>query len=173
MAKPTLIQVSGAISDPMLSDNFSFEIPNVPKGAAGLSNALLFQCKSATKPGMTLENVEAALFGHTLEYAGRQTFGHDLSATYIENKTGQITKGLEDWSILCRNPDTQLGEYKNVYATNAYLKVYDQKGTEVMQYIIYGLWPSQIPDISFDGSSATLIEHQISFKYDHVTRKKS
>lgn len=169
MGKPTIQQVAGSIVDPMLSDNYQFEIPNVP-GNAGASKPLLLQCKSATKPGMTIEAVEAALYGHTIEYAGRHTYGHDLSVTYIESKDGKIITIFEDWAELERGHLTQHGAYKAEYATTSYLTIFDQKGNIVRKYKIEGTWCSAVPDISFDGSNASIIEHQITFKYDWVER---
>lgn len=171
MAKPKLGEVSASIQDPMFSDNFLLEIGTIPTAAnyktSGDQKPLVLQCRTATKPGVTIESVEVALFGHTLQYVGRKTFSHDMTVEYVENREGQIQTLLESWCEFCRSTQTQLGNYKNDYARTATLTIYDVKGEVKLKYRIYGFWPSAVPEISFDGQSANLITLSTTFKYDH------
>lgn len=169
MGKPTLSDVASSIPDPMLSDNFSLDIPNVPTGDSTVS--LYMQCQQATKPGMTVNAVEVQLFGHTTEHAGNLTYNHDLSVTYVENRKAQILRLLERWAEYCRSHDTQHGHYKSEYARDAYLKIYDQKGLTVATYRIVNLWPTTVPDVSFDGTNSTAITLQVGFKFDYYEEK--
>lgn len=149
----------------MLSDNFILDIPNVPTGASSVP--LLMQCRTASKPGMTLNVVEVQVFGHTLEHASNITFSHDMQVEYVENRSVQIHTILEDWMILCRDPLTQHGAYKNEYSRDAFLRVFDQRGNRVKEYQIFGLWPSTVPETPFDGSASNLISVAIGYKYDY------
>lgn len=164
MPKPTLGDISAAVPDPMLSDNFVLDIPNVPTGAS--STPLLMQCRTATKPGFTINNVEVQLFGHTTEHAGNLTYTHDLTVEYVENRQAQIHSILEAWGELVRSHDTQHGAYKSEYARDAYLRVYDQRGVKVKEYRITNVWPSAVPDTNFDGQASNLITLSVTFKYD-------
>ena len=166
MAKPSFGEVSASVLDPMLSDNFMLNIPNPPAGVN--SGPLRIQCRTAAKPGFTINSVEVQVFGHTLEYASNLTFSHDISVDFVENRSGQITTALEAWGKLIRDNETQSGGYKSEYAVSGIFDVYDQKGTLVKQYKIENMWPSQIPDLSFDGSSSSVISLSVTFKYDRA-----
>lgn len=169
MPKPTLGEVADSIVDPLFSDNYLLEIGSVP-GAAGNSRPLTLQCRTAIKPGFTIENVEVALFGHTLQYAGRKTFSHDMQVEYVENGKGEIHTTMEEWGEKCRGTQSQHGSYKNEYSKTATLTMFDTTGKVVLRYRIYGLWPSSVPDTNLDGQSATLITLGIGFKYDYYER---
>jgi hypothetical protein len=169
--------------DPMLSDNFLLTIPSIPlaagtKGGDSSGKSLALQCRTVSKPGVTLENVEVALFGHTLQYVGRKTFSHDMTVEFVENRNGVIQQTLEGWAEFCRATQTQLGNYKGGsttqaaggYARTGILDVYDVTGLLKMQYQIVNLWPSSVPEVAFDGSSATLITLSVTFKYDYYVQ---
>lgn len=169
MAKPTLDEVL-KVHDPMLSDNFEIIIANVPGG--GDAKALRIQCKTAVKPGSTLNEVLIELFGHAVVHAGALTYTHDLSLTYIEDSKGTITKALEGWQEIVRSKDTQSGEFKENYAVDAEFIIFDQKGEEAMKYDIINIWPNQIPDLNFDGAQGTqAIEIGANFKFDYLRLK--
>ncbi len=167
MAKPTLDQLQASVLDPMLSDNFLLDIPDVPGG--GNAQALRIQCQSATKPGVTINAVEVQVFGHTLEFAGNKTFNHDMTIEYVENRQAEITTALESWAQLIRQTATQTGAYKKDYARSARFYIYDNMGVTVRDYTVYGLWPSVVPDISFNGTSSSIINLSTTFKFDYYT----
>lgn len=168
MPKPNLQQVL-SVADPMLSDNFQLEISNIPGG--GSDRALLLQCKSAVKPGMTLSEVEVAVFGHVLKHAGRLEYSHEMSVEYYETWSGEITRILERWLEWGRSHTTQHGHFKNPsdgsgYARDCYLTIFNQVGDVSLRYKLINMWPSSVPDISFDGSSVSNISLSATFKYD-------
>jgi len=169
VAKPSLGDIAAAVPDPMLSDNFVLDIPNVPTGASSVP--LRMQCQQATKPGITLNAVEVQLFGHTLEHVGNLTYSHDMTVQYLENRKAQVQTILEDWAEYCRSHDTQTGAYKSEYARDAYLTIFDQKGLKVVEYVIAGFWPSQVPEVNFDGTNSQIITLSATFKYDFYRRK--
>lgn len=172
MAKPSIGDVASSVMDPMLSDNFLLEIPSIP-GTQGQTKTLTLQCRTVSKPGLTIENAEVAIFGHTLEYVGRKTFSHDMSVEYVENRDAVVQKMLEDWAEYCRRTQDQLGNYKlgtDGYARTAVLTIYDVKGLEKAKYKIVNVWPSSVPEIQFDGSQASVISLQVQFKYDYYER---
>lgn len=172
MPVPQLGKIMSSIKDPMVSDHFTLEFPLVPNDS-GASEPLLLQCQSATKPGVTVNEVAVALFGHSFVYAGNKTFNHDLNVTYVEDARGRIVRIMEKWTEMIRGTETQHGAFKgdstkaNGYATTAKLTIFDNKGDAALIYTIYGVWPSSVPETSFDGSSANLITHSIGFKMDH------
>lgn len=166
MPKPTIGDIQAAVPDPMLSDNYVLSIPNVPTGDS--STPLMMQCRTAVRPGYTINNVELQLFGHTVEHAGNLTYTHDLPIEYVENRNGVIHTILDNWADLIRDHETQHGAYKNEYSRPAYLKIFDQRGRTVKEYRIVNIWPNQVPDTQFDGQAANLITISVTFKFDYV-----
>lgn len=169
MPKPTIGDIAASVPDPMLSDNFVLDIPSLPIGVS--ARPLLMQCRTATKPGMTINAVEVQLFGHTLEHAGNLTYNHDMSVEYLENRKAEILTILEGWAEFVRSHDTQHGAYKSEYARDGYLRIFDQKGIKVKEYRIVNMWPSQVPDVSFDGQSSNIIALSVTWKFDYVEEK--
>lgn len=169
MPKPSIGDVAASIMDPMLSDNFVLEIPNVPTGANTVP--LRMQCQQATKPGMTINAVEVQLFGHTLEHAGNLTYNHDMTVQYLENRKAQIQGLLEAWAEYVRSHDSQHGAYKSEYARDGYLTIFDQKGTKVKEYRIVNMWPSVVPEVQFDGTASNIITLSVTFKFDYYVER--
>lgn len=164
MPKPSLDNIL-TIADPMLSDNFEFNIATVP--GSGSTEPLRLQCKTAVKPGATLEQVTYDLFGHTVEFSGRLTYGHTMSVEYVENWQGTITRTFEKWQEYARTHKTQHGHFKSGYASNAELIIYNQVGDISLKYKIFNVWPTEVPDLSFDGSSATALSLSVTLSYDY------
>lgn len=184
--KPNLESVAQVL-DPLLSDNFRLEFPglaNLGGGSLGAglntkgvgsvvpipyTDVLTIQCQSATKPGSELEPVAVELFGHSIQYAGRLTFSHSLSIEFVEDRRAAVTTILTNWQRLARKIQTQHGGYKSDYALKkAVLHVYDQGGGNPLKsFNIINIWPSSVPDISFNGAGATLITVGATFTYDY------
>lgn len=165
MGKPEIGRVKSVVKDPMLSDMFQLKFPEVPIGSDA-EEPLLIHCQQATKPGITINNVELQLFGHTIEHAGNATFSHDMSIQFVENSRGQVQRILERWAEYVKSHKTQHGHYKDEYSRNGILEIFDQAGNLVLQYKINGMWPSQVPEVQFDGSNSSLITLGATFKYD-------
>lgn len=161
MGKVTFDEAT-TILDPLLSDNFELLIPKPPVGDA---DRLRIHCKTAVKPGMTVEEVLVEVFGHAIVHAGRKSFSRTMAITYVENKDLVITKMFEEWSELIRATQTQSGSFKTEYSTDATFIIYDQKGDEVARYNIRGIWPKSVPELSFD-NGAQALEAPIEFAYD-------
>jgi hypothetical protein len=167
MPKPDLSAVLD-ILDPMLSDNFDMKFSSVPGG--GNQRALTVQCKTALKPGVNLQEVEIELFGHKVLHASKKMWTNEMAIEYIEDSKGSITVALENWAELIRGTDSGHGAFKSAYAVDAIFTIYDQEGSVAMEYKIINCWPSQIPDLQFDGTGGQNVPMNASFKFDHVAR---
>lgn len=167
MPKPTLDNVL-AVKDPMLNDNFEIIFPSIPGGSK--QRELHIQCKSAIKPGTTLAEVEVELFGHKVMHHARRTWSNEITLEFIEDYEGTITHDLELWAEELRARTSQHGQFKADYAVDAQFNIYDQNGTKAMEYKITNCWPSQVPDLQFDGTGGALQTLSVTFKFDHVER---
>jgi hypothetical protein len=165
--KPNLYSIL-TIADPMLSDNFELIFPTVPSlSGSGNTESLRLQCKTATKPGMTLEQVTYDLFGHTVEFGGRLTYSHTMTVEFVENWQGTITRNLENWLEMCRTHQSQHGHFKAQYVSTATLNIYNQVGDISLAYKIFNMFPTEIPELSFDGSAATALSLSATFSFDY------
>ena len=167
MAKPSLSDVL-TIADPMLSDNYMLLFGSIPSiSGSGNTEILRLSCKTATKPGMTLEQVTYDLFGHTVEFGGRLTYSHTMTVEFVENWMGSITRSLENWIEVCRRHGTQHGSFKSQYAVPGTLSIFNQLGNVSLAYKIYNMFPTEVPELSFDGSAATALSLSATFSYDY------
>jgi hypothetical protein len=165
MPKPTL-QNTLDIKDPMLSDNFDVTFSKLPSAVSD-AEKLKFQCKTAIKPGTTIEEVAIELFGHRTMHVGRKTFSNSMQLEFVEDREGKIHENMDKWHTFCRDTKTQHGNYKEEYAGTCEFNIYDQKGEKVKTFTIHNIWPSVVPDMQFDGSSATAISCAVEFKFDY------
>jgi hypothetical protein len=169
MSKPEIGRVQSVIKDPMLTMDFMLEFPNIPTGS-GDEEPLLIHCQQATKPGTTLEAVEVQVFGHTLEYAGRMTFSHDMSVNFYENARGTIQRILEKWSTIARDFRDQHGEFKEGYARDFKFSIFDAKRGTPLIYTIKNGWPTGVPEIQFSGNESNAVMLSVTFKYDWIEK---
>lgn len=170
MPKVTLTEFSST-GDPLLDDNFELLL-NVPDAVGGTSytSMLRIQCKTGVKPGSTVEDILKEAFGFQLNYAGRKTFTHSFSTEFNENAEMAVYKPLEKWHDLIRATETQLGAVKSEYATKAIFRIFKQDGSIAGEYEIFGVWPKQVPDLSFNGT-AQAIQVSIEWSFDYVKPK--
>jgi len=166
MSKVTLVEATG-IKDPLLSDNYELLIPNPPAGSA---EALRIHCKSASKPGSTIEEQLVEVFGHKLLHVGKHSYSGSMSVTFVENYLMVITTALNDWAQICRSTQTQSGAFKEEYATDATFIIYGQDGAKIGEYLIKNIWPKTVPDHAFD-SSASALEAATEFAFDWIEKK--
>lgn len=170
MPKPTLNSVLD-VQDPMLNDNFDLTFASIP-GGGGETRQMTIQCKTATKPGTSITEVEISLFGHKVLHGAKREWSTDMSIEFIEDRNGSITRALEDWAEYIRGRESQHGAFKADYAVNGIFTIYDQEGEVAMKYKIRNMWPSQVPDLEFDGEGGQNVPLSASFKYDHVERER-
>ena len=182
MGKVTLTEFQ-SLPDPLTSDLYEFVLGNIPGSSSsnatsgggasasgikgGGAGALRIQCQTVSIPTKTVEAVTVDLAANTLMFAGRMTFDHSMSITFVENRKMDIFNTLNAWAEYCRNKETQLGHYKADYSTTAELLVYDQIGTVIKTFKIYGLWINVIPEYAFDSSAANLITCASTFQFDY------
>jgi hypothetical protein len=160
-----------SIADPLLSDNYELTFPDLPAAIVqgGADRSLRIQCKTATLPGSTIEEVLIEVFGHKVRHAGQRLVSGSMAVAYAENAQMTIYNILSQWSDACRAMETQGCLTKDEYGVDAIFRVFAQDGTtEVASYKISGCWPKTLPELSFDGTSAQALQIDTEFSYDNV-----
>ena len=167
-------ELAGKVKDPLLSDNYHLLITGIPPevGGTDVGKTLSLYCQQVNKPGQTIEAVVVALHGHELQFAGRNTTTHDLSVTFVETWDAEITTILEKWarftrSLNCQTGNLKMDDSKGYGKAMATLHVLQPSGESTKEYEIHNIWPTQVPEIPFQGDSSAIVPLQCTFKYDY------
>lgn len=165
MARTSFSDVLGLI-DPLLQFNFDLIIPNMP-GTSGY-DARVFKTKIMTTsiPGRTIEPVEIALHGATLDTAGRVQYTRTLAFEMLETRDLSSRTALQQWHRFCRD-DSSLGAYHTEYATTAELRLHDDKDNVIKVIRLYKCWLESFDDASLDGSASASVTISGSLRYSH------
>lgn len=159
------VQNLQSVADPALAWNFSFTIPYMP-GSADTRN-LVFKCQAATKPGMTLEVVDAALHGVNIPYASRKTYSHRMTVRFMEDTNWQTREQFRRWMDISRDWITNTGSFAATYKVTCDLVSYNDLPEVADITRIYGMWPTNMNDVQLDGSTGDIIFQEIEFAYDY------
>jgi hypothetical protein len=161
MARVSLADVR-AIPDPIQTWSFSLIIPALGEG-------IDVRCQTTSLPGVNTDSVLVALHGMETKYMGRETFSHQLSATFIETRDMLIRNQFMDWYKEGRNsPDNQFN-FKSVYEKTANVIVYDDVGGIVKELKLYGVYPEDINEAALDGTNAAAMQVTIILSFDYYT----
>jgi hypothetical protein len=155
--------------DVMDTVHFALRFGNIP-GFSGDSSPMTILCQTASIPGLTIEPVEVGLHGHTVRFRGRKTFSGTMSIGFVETASYEIQRRLRAWNEYCVGTNTSSsGGYKDQYAITAELEVYDVTQKIADRLSIFGVWPSDVPEVQLDGQSAQAMLINPSFTFDYFT----
>lgn len=155
-----------ALPDPLMTYNWDLIVPIMP-GTAN-TRPFTFKALSAVIPGKLLEQVPVNLGPAEVRYAGRENNSHSWACTFHETRDTGTREMLRRWQQLARNNIANTGTYKDVYAVNAELVLYDDIPNEVRRFVLFGVFPETIDDSSLDRASAA-VQISVTFSYDDFT----
>lgn len=168
MPKPTLTQLYN-LPDILAGDNFYFYIPQ-PSGLSGVwDNNLSIKCVNTTLAGVSNEKMTIPLYGQQLNYRGRRIQPQSLSATYYEDMTMATWKALKTWFETIVRLEDGFGRQRREYTSTAILEVYNQMGDLINKTVYHQLFPQDLSDVSFDGSSTQPVQVNVTFSYDYTS----
>jgi len=162
MARSSL-QDSLSLGDPAQLWNFDLVLPVIP----GTSNTrpLTFRCQSTDMPGSSLENLEVALHGHVIQYAGRRMYTQTLNATFLETFDWETRGIFNRWMEIARSWRNNSGSYFATYAVSGLLVTYDDVPNVVQTTQINYMWPESMQEVQLDGSQSGPVQISVSFRY--------
>lgn len=166
MGSPTLTEARG-LEDILDTSSYRMEIGQIP--GAEIDSRLSVQCTQATYPGVDNETFAVTFSGgHELSYRGRKVFPKQLSLTYVETVSMNVTSAFGGWLEYIAGTDSGNSQgYKADYALDGpKLFVYDLVGNIADTVIFYGLQVSSKPDVSLDPGSAQPFQVQVTLTYD-------
>jgi hypothetical protein len=136
---------------------------------------LTLQCKSTAIPGETVERVSETLAGFEKGQAGGRTWSHTLSVTFAETRDLQISKAFRTWMQMCRG--TKSGSsmgYSKDYQVDVDIYVFDTAGEMVKSCTIYGVQPTEFPEIGLEGgTSHAVVNVAITFGYNYSSNDEN
>lgn len=155
-------------SDAMDSEHFNLLFGSIP--GFGESRPLSIACQTAAIPGVSIEPIEVGLHGHTVRFRGKQTFSGTFSVGFVENSAYEIQRRLRAWKeyVVGTNTATSQG-YKNRYGLTAELQVFDTTGAVADRLHIFGVFPTEVPEVQLDGQSSQVMLISPTFNFDYFT----
>lgn len=167
MPKPSLVEIF-SLSDVLLQDNFNLYFSVAPVLSDVEIRQLRLQCMSTTLPGRTVEEAVAMLFGYQVRYGGRNTVTGSFTINYIETRNLYVNRTLKRWTNMVRSKVTGHGVSKQIYAGRAILELLSEGGAVAGQVELINIWPSDIPEVTLDGSSTGIVQLSAGFKFDEM-----
>jgi len=163
MARTGLTEIN-ELPDVLQGWNFDLVIANVPGGGDGRS--LMVKCQTTAIPGVVIEPVLVGLHGAEVQFAGRQVYSHNFTATFIESVDISTRQALLGWSDFCRNTRDNTGRPKSEYSTTVDLVLYNDAGETVRTIRLFGAFILNLEEGALDGASSTPVILTASFSYD-------
>jgi hypothetical protein len=165
MARTSLYDIS-AVADPAQSWNFDLFLPTIPGSSD--TRALTWKCMTTALPGFNLDRVVAPLHGMELVYAGRKTFSHSFTSTFMEAADWSTRSQFYAWSELTRSWINNSGSFASAYKVNGDLVVYNDLPQVARTIRCVGMWPAEVSDVELDGSASNLVTLSITWSFDYV-----
>lgn len=166
MAKPGLADLR-SLPDPLQAQNFALFV-NVPS-PQGEARRLTLQCQSAPLTGINNETVPVALHGVEVIYQGRPMWEKTFSTTFIETRDTIIRDTIRGWIEFARNARNNTGTYKSEYESVGDVVLYDDQYRAVKTVRHYGFYPTQLNEVSLDGSNSSVVSVTVTWSFDFTS----
>ena len=125
------------------------------------------RCQAVTLPGVTFDPVDVEAHGIKLRFRGRRTYSNQFTATFIENVDYTTYSLFKQWHMLALSWTNNTGVSSAVYKVPCTITAYDDPGNTVFEETLYGVWPQEVADISYDGSGSDYVKPEVTFAFDY------
>ncbi len=163
----TSLQNVMALPDAAQAWNFDFFIPAIP-GTTYSAQNLTFKCKTTELPASSIEPVKIELHGVAKQEAGRATYQHTFNTTFMETVDYATYMALRAWRDTMRSWKNNTGTNSQVYKQNCELDLYDNAGVIAQTIIIAGCFPTDIGNVTLDGTQSAVVDLQITWSFDYL-----
>ena len=147
--------------------NFDIFFPTIP-GSTVASNGLTYACKTTELPASSIEPVAIELHGVKKQEAGRAQYTHTFACTFLGTIDYSTYQALRGWRDYMRSWKNNSGTNSSAYKVNLELDLFDNAGNIAQTVILAGAWPTEIGQVSFDGTQSTAVEFPITFSFDYL-----
>lgn len=125
--------------------------------------------QQVTLPTISLDSGEVQMPMFNSKFANKMTFGN-FSVTLNDPYGVPCTQFFEQWMyILMANPEKQGINIQTSYKRNIEVDIYsglEDETDPIFKYVIYGAYPSNIPQTNLDYANAEQKTVEMTFSYD-------
>lgn len=154
-----------SVGDPLISADFLLLIPSIPGSPD--PRRLMYKVISTSLPGSQIEQVVHEIGARKFHFAGRRMYSGTWTAQLVETSDGSTRSDLLNWMSIARPYATGNGTYKNQYAVDAELRVYDAANRLAISCVISGMFPLSVDDANLEQSSS-ILQYSVQFSFDEV-----
>lgn len=144
--------------------NYELLIPNVPGG--GDTEIIRVAIVTTSIPGFGSEMVQRTHHGFVIKEAGRVDLPRQLPFECYETAQGDILQTFKNWHFLQWNPATGEQESAEVYKTDGYLILLNNKREESKRLWLKGVCIENVADTPLDGGSSEIVRVSGMLSYD-------
>jgi hypothetical protein len=149
-----------------------------------------FWCESANIPGVSLNVNEVRRYGYgTIEKKPYASLNNDINMSFLGDAKGAIWTYFQQWLRLIVNYDMRKGivaetgmmpgqspflmSYKDDYAVDIYLYVFDDRNNEIFKIVLRDAYPIFVGDVQLNwGDTNSLMRIPVTFTvYDWYNDK--
>lgn len=149
-----------------------------------------FWCESANIPGVSLNVNEVRRYGYgTIEKKPYASLNNDINMSFLGDAKGAIWTYFQQWLRLIVNYDMRKGiiaetgmmpgqspflmSYKDDYAVDIYLYVFDDRNNEILTIVLRDAYPIFVGDVQLNwGDTNSLMRIPVTFTvYDWYNDK--
>ena len=131
-----------------------------------------FMCKVTSLPQSSINPINVNYQGRTIKVAGTRPEYADWTVTVINDESMDIRRSLEQWMFEINstvdNTMNKIGpsmeDYKRKARVHAIGKSQDEK---LGAYEFYGLFPTQIGEVSLDWGNDAIQEYTVTWSFDY------
>lgn len=169
MAGISLVAVE---SLPDVLGSWRYEFTATPSATSDqtIVQALKLRCQQVDYSGVTVETVPVPLHGHEIQFRGRQTFSKTISTTFIETVDGAVMNTMWNWKEMVVGTRSGNGAYRSAYSALGAIAIIDTSGKVAMSQQIFYMFPTEIANVSLDGSSSSPMTVTITWSYDFAVQ---
>lgn len=145
------LNIGAIIGDAARANLFEVEIPF-------LGRDFKFKCKAATLPTSTVEKVPVSYQNRKINLGGDREF-EDWVVSVYNDTNHTVREQFLSWSRMVHQQDRNIyGDAPEDYKKDGYVRQFDRKGNQTVQYLLKGIWPTIVGEVALDWDTNNEIE---------------
>lgn len=154
-------------------------IPELPKFFSKFPTLahddVIFACKNAAIPGMSIENIETYFLGVKQLFPCKTIFDNSVELTFEEREDQKVLLTFSEWIKKIHNP-TPVSIFggggshlrKKDIAKDMFLKLYSNDGNELKYNIKFeNAYPSKLGEVTLDYTDNNSVKFPITISFDY------
>lgn len=157
-------------------DFYKVSFENCPINALTGTDEFDLWCQAATIPGRQLSVLEIKKHNFTIRMPDRMTYDGKWSVTVLLDLNLTTYKWLLKWQEYYSNFKNDIGGERGFPTGTAIVTTLDNKfeeNTQVKPFKIFGIFPSNVPNVEFKQDSSGYLNPQVEFTYSYCSNGDS